>query len=597
MSGSLGGVLLVSATLACLGWQTPVRDASPGSAAGTGVLSGVVVSGDSAGRPVRRVTVTLNGGDITNLLAITDDNGRFAFRGLPAGRYTLSASRAAYVTTSYGASRPGRAGTAIALAAGQQITNVSIRILRGAVISGTITTETGEPAANARVTVLTYATSSLTGERRLMSTGIGLGRSADERGAYRIYGLAPGDYVVAATISSPGMGARETTDAEYQRAMQLISGGAGPASNAAVSPLAAAPTMGTAPVFFPGTVTAADAQTVTLGPGEERSGVSFAVRPVPTGRITGVIVGTDGQPAPNILITVVDAGRIPGLLPTGPPSRPVDRNGRFTISGLVPGRYVLVARANAGPAGRGAPGAAPNLWAMNEVTTDGHDVSVSMTLQPGVTVSGKLIFESAGVLPPPDPTRVRVTLQAVITDAGASLGVPAVTADAAGAFAFAGVTPGRYRVFVNPIGVRAVDPAWFVKSATLGGRDLIDAPLEVSSADAPGVEITLTDKPTELSGVMQDAAGQPAPEYSLIAFPKDTALWVPQSPRILQVRPGADGRFLFRGLPAGEYLLGAVTDVQPGEWYDRAFLSQLAGAAVPITLTAGDRKVQDIRIK
>jgi hypothetical protein len=80
-------------------------------------------------------------------------------------------------------------------------------------------------------------------------------------------------------------------------------------------------------------------------------------------------------------------------------------------------------------------------------------------------------------------------------------------------------------------------------------------------------------------------------------FPKDPALRVPRSLRILQTRPGADGRYQFRGLRPGEYLLAGLTDVQPGEWYDAAFLQQIAPAAVPLTLAAGERKVQDIRVK
>jgi hypothetical protein len=39
-----------------------------------------------------------------------------------------------------------------------------------------------------------------------------------------------------------------------------------------------------------------------------------------------------------------------------------------------------------------------------------------------------------------------------------------------------------------------------------------------------------------------------------------------------------------------------VTDVEPGEWYDPEFLSELAGAAMRVTLGVGEKKTQDIRI-
>jgi hypothetical protein len=79
-------------------------------------------------------------------------------------------------------------------------------------------------------------------------------------------------------------------------------------------------------------------------------------------------------------------------------------------------------------------------------------------------------------------------------------------------------------------------------------------------------------------------------------FPADNRFWTPQARRIASTRPGTDGKFTLRGLPAGEYRMTAVTDVEPGEWYDPAFLNQLQGASIPIALKEGESKVQDVKL-
>jgi len=72
---------------------------------------------------------------------------------------------------------------------------------------------------------------------------------------------------------------------------------------------------------------------------------------------------------------------------------------------------------------------------------------------------------------------------------------------------------------------------------------------------------------------------------------------MPLSRRILQTRPAQDGKFIFKNLPPGDYLLAAVTEVEQGQWFDPAFLAQLVDASAKITLGDGEKKVQDIRIR
>ena len=58
----------------------------------------------------------------------------------------------------------------------------------------------------------------------------------------------------------------------------------------------------------------------------------------------------------------------------------------------------------------------------------------------------------------------------------------------------------------------------------------------------------------------------------------------------------SSGRYVLANLPPGNYLLCALTDVDEGQWNEAGFLDPLVPASVRITLTEGERKVQDLRV-
>ena len=114
--------------------------------------------------------------------------------------------------------------------------------------------------------------------------------------------------------------------------------------------------------------------------------------------------------------------------------------------------------------------------------------------------------------------------------------------------------------------------------------------------DVSGAMLTFGDQTQEITGVIQDAMGNPAPDYTIIVYPADQNLWGPYSRRIANTRPATDGRFQIRSLPPGNYRLAAVIDAEPGEWFNPDFLAQLVAGSIPITLAEGEKKVQDIRL-
>jgi hypothetical protein len=139
--------------------------------------------------------------------------------------------------------------------------------------------------------------------------------------------------------------------------------------------------------------------------------------------------------------------------------------------------------------------------------------------------------------------------------------------------------------------------AWTLKSAVVGGHDTLDFPIDIApNQDVADATLVFTDRTQELSGTIQDGSGRPAPDFTIIVFPADNRYWLPEARRIVSTRPGTDGKFSVRGLPSGDYRLTAVTDVEPGEWYDPAFLTQLQNASIPVALKDGEKKVQDVKL-
>jgi len=115
--------------------------------------------------------------------------------------------------------------------------------------------------------------------------------------------------------------------------------------------------------------------------------------------------------------------------------------------------------------------------------------------------------------------------------------------------------------------------------------------------DIAGATITFTDKLAELSGMLQDAAGHPTPEFSIILFPVDKALWTQRSRRLRPpVRASTDGRFKLTNLLPGDYYLAALSDFDPSDYTKPSFLEQVALAAMKVTIAEGEKKVQNVKI-
>ena len=331
---------------------------------------------------------------------------------------------------------------------------------------------TGAPLPGARVIVLRSTFGYDTGERTLTPSVGGLGELTDDRGVYRVFGLPPDDYFVVVTAGSLIRRAdelRETTASEVEWATRQLRAQGGPSAMAPPIPAPEpGPAVDYAPVFYPGGYTQAEATSVSLKEGEERGGIDVLVGWTRTAKISGNVVSLDGALPPSLQVNVIAHDTIPGIPFSGFGNARVGADGNFVSAGLPPGDYTITVRVTGAAAGRGVPTASASaLFGTATVPLNGVDVTTTVTLQTGVTVSGRLVFEGDSIKPPSDLTKMRVSLTPMRSRTP-TLGVPAATVDATGAFTFSGVTPGRYRIMVPLTG------GWVLQSAIAQSRDMAD---------------------------------------------------------------------------------------------------------------------------
>jgi protocatechuate 3,4-dioxygenase beta subunit len=547
--------------------------------------------------------------------------------GLPTGRYSLTALKPAHVTTYYGSRRAGSGpGVPLALTEGTSIDSIVLRMPRGAVISGRVVDEFGQPFPNASVRIMQFQT--VDGRRNLRPSGGLLSNTqTDDRGQYRVFGLTPGQYVVMVTPPRSGRGeVRQLSSADVDSALADVSRANTPSPASGSGASGSAPTpfggraVGFSPVYYPGSTAVGSAAEVTVSSGQVLEGIDVTVPLVPTARLEGIITGPDGRPVGGVTALLLpDNGNeisfgATNVIRTQP-------DGTWSTTNVAPGRYVLTARSSSGgtenvtefaggamfisrqdaPARADASASGPPpkpLWAQAFVDVNGEDLSgLALTLREGMTVTGRVLFE--GTRPPPaDVSGIRIGISPA-ENTGISLGAPGDTLKPDGTVALDGVTPGSYRLNarVPPDGFSA-NSAWRLKSAVLDGQDTLDTQLTVQPGEnVDGLVLTFTDRMSELSGTVLDPAGAPVSDLTILVFPTESAFWSATARRMPRPQqPGSDGRFTFPGLPSGEYFLAAVTEVEPESWGNPAFMEQVAAAAIRITLGEGENKVQDLRI-
>lgn len=558
---TVAAVLLTSSALTAqpAGQRTPPRMIQPGQQApvGTAVLRGVVVAADT-GAPIRRAQVRASApGAQETRTTLTDEQGRFELRELAGGRYTITATKGGFITLQYGQRRPSEPGTPVDLAAGQTLEKLVVGLPRGSVITGRIVDEFGEPLTGAQVRVLRYGYAA--GARRLLPAG--QSDRTDDQGTFRVFGLSPGEYVVSATLNEDRGGA-----------FRPRGGGADDE-----------PTTGYAPTYFPGTTNAGDAQRVTVGLGQEVSGIGFGLSLMPLAKVSGRVVGLAGLELAGMVMALPDDMVRQAMSP--PRGAPVSADGTFELRGLAPGRYTLVV------GGRGRRGGGEEPTGRASIAVSGVDLTgITIGLAPPAVVRGVVVTDTGAVGLRSPQVRVSFTpAQPAVADAFRNRG-GGINSDFT--FELGGITePGYLRV--------TPPPGWFLKHILHDGRNVTDEPLVVEAgAQLTGVRVVLTQTASGVSGSVRDDRGNAVLDTTVVVFPDDERQWVFQSRFIRTARPDTSGRFEITGLPAGDdYRVVALQGLEDGQATDPVFLASLRERSERLSLAEGEAKSLDLRLR
>ena len=563
--------------------QLPTRDQVGGNqggdqAAGTAVIRGRVVAADS-GMPVRRAQVRAQAGEIrANRLVSTDAQGRFELKDLPAGRWTLTASKAGYMTLRYGQKRSFEAGTPIEIGDGQLMERADFALPKGAAITGRIFDEYGDAVANARVQVLRYQT--VQGQRRL--TPAGGGDQTDDTGAYRIYGLAPGDYYLSATLR---------------------------ANNGPFFDDGNNDTTSYASTYYPGTGSVSEAQRITLGVGQEQPNVTFALQPVRTVKITGTALNSMGTALTNGMVTLMPADNVgpgggpgPVLFNFGGNGR-VRADGSFTIANVSPGNYTLMAVAGPGGGrgggfairigGPGGPGLDDIELASIPLSVANEDITgLTVVTSKGASLSGSVIA-AEGSVAKLSTNQIQIVAQPANGQfLPGPLGNRPARVENDGTFVLTGLTGQKF------VRVNGLPQEWTLKAVMLNGVDVTDSALEFrGSTENSGLQVILTDKVSDVNGKVTTARGEVTRDYTVVVFPDDPTKWAFPSRFVKTGRADQQGQFRIRALPPDDrYLAVAVDYLEDGEGTDPQFLEQIKDRATRFALGDGESKSLDLKI-
>jgi Carboxypeptidase regulatory-like domain len=491
-----------------------------------GAITGKVVTENGQPIPNARVSLFAAGSFKENNGTTTDRDGRFEFRGLEPLNYYVSAVHKAYVPLllNLDDSEPStyRVGD-----------SVTVVLTKGAVITGTVTNQAGEPVVGVRVRARI-----IRGDGSLLPFLSGRyipERSTDDRGIYRIYGLPAGTYVVWA-------------------------GGAGSGMNPGMDPFDA-----DVPTYSPNSNRDTAAEIIVRA-GEEASGVDIRYRGEQGRVISGIARGPKGIQVVGFGISLTSA--MPGGIQTMTKQGPDERG--FAFYAVDDGEYYVTAMSQQQQSGED--------WAISppkRVTVRGADVTgIELVTEPLASVNGRIVLvdsKAAECSGKQRPLFTETSVSAVQKESYAASYATQLrwpwglftSVDAQGNVSLKNLVPGRYS-FVTQFHAKS----WYLQSAVLApaaattaktstGLKPVDAARVWTTLEPgdrlSGLTITLAEGAASLRGQLTVGEGETRPERSIVYLVPAERENAGDVLRFFAAAVAADGKFALNNLAPGRY--------------------------------------------
>lgn len=491
-------------------------------------IAGTVVNA-STGKPVMRASVELLSTDNYRMVAatVTDNDGRFSFERLVAGKYPLSASKRGYRTAFYDEHEG--FNSAIVTGPDQDTEHLIFLLWPGAEVHGVVTADGGDPVEAAQVILFKRTSHRAPGEE-MSEAG---STQTDDTGTYEFRNLAPGEYTIAVT-------------AQPWYATRLPHGKQADENSASLD--VAYPV-----TFYDSTTDEASASVLKLTEGE-REEADINLHAVPALHISvATPTHTGGRFAPLQLRQFIFGREVPfQIFATFNDLASGLRE--FDFEGVAPGHYQMT---------QGDP---PRTAELDATSNEQIDPEAGV---PSVAVRGRL--QSAG-------GAASVRMRVILTPVNGTHGQTAVaTADEDGHFSFDAVAPGSWSLSAVTANGQTLLPV----RAIISGSSVHEGNLLTVSDHPLDIVATIGTKVTRIEGfARKDGKGFAGAVVLLV--PRDMAEFDVLSRRD---QTDSDGSFSLPQVPPGKYTLIAVEGGWDLDFSQRAVLARYLPRGTPVIVT------------